>query len=384
MSAVSMTVVCVAAGIAASAGAMTLARHGRRHRLSLDDTWSEPQKLHRAPTPRVGGIAIAAGLAAGAVALLFLNESMESVWLLLACVLPGFLWGLYEDLSKRGAVFARLAMTGMCAMSGFVLLDARVAQVGVPGIDALLALHIGSFAFTVFAVMGVGHAMNMIDGLNGLSGMTAVLVSIGLAIVAWMAGDAFVFSMSCVLAASVAGFLLVNYPSGRIFLGDGGAYLIGLLLAELSVLLVQRNSEVSPWFPLLLLAYPVWETLFSWYRRLRHGTSAGQADALHLHSLVYRRVVRWKGHRATEAERMARNSLASLALWAAPAACMVFAVAMWDRTAVLQGAAVSFAAAYLLVYRWVVRFQVPAWLVVRHRPAPVAVVEDEKMGWHRK
>jgi UDP-GlcNAc:undecaprenyl-phosphate/decaprenyl-phosphate GlcNAc-1-phosphate transferase len=384
MSAVYMTVVCIAAGIAASAGALTLARQGRRHRMSLDDTWHEPQKLHREPTPRIGGIAIAAGLIAGAIALMFTGEELGAVWLLLAAVLPGFLWGLYEDLSKRGAVFARLAMTGMCAMIGYVLLDARITQVGVPGIDHLVALHVGSFAFTMFAVMGVGHAMNVIDGLNGLAGMTAVFVSAGLALVAWAVGDTFVFSMACVLAASAAGFLFVNYPSGRIFLGDGGAYLIGLLLAELAVLLVQRNSEVSAWFPLLLLAYPIWETLFSWYRRYRHGTSPGQADALHLHSLVYRRVVRWKGDHALEADRMTRNSLASLVLWILPVTCLIAAVTLWNRPAALQAAALAFALAYVLVYRWVVRFRVPAWLVLRHPSAALPPVEDEEIGWHGK
>ena len=104
----------------------------------------------------------------------------------------------------------------------------------------------------------------------------------------------------------------------------------GLVLAVLAVMLVERNAEVSPWLPLMLLAYPIWETLFSMVRRRLRGRSAGSADALHLHSLVYRRIVRWAGHHASPAEAVARNSLASLALWTIPAVCWVVAVALWD------------------------------------------------------
>jgi UDP-N-acetylmuramyl pentapeptide phosphotransferase/UDP-N-acetylglucosamine-1-phosphate transferase len=256
-------------------------------------------------------------------------------------------------------------MTGAAAALGYILLDARLTQIGVPGIDNLLAIDAVSFAFTVFAVTGVAHATNVIDGLNGLSGFTTLLASIGLAIVAWITGDSFIFSAACVLAASITGFLLVNFPGGRIFLGDGGAYLIGLLLAELSVMLVHRNSEVSPWFPVLLLAYPIWETLFSMYRRKVHGHSTGRADALHLHSLVYRRVVRWRGYSAMASDYVTRNSLASLYLWVLPGLCLSLGLMFWNNTSALELAGYAFNAFYIMVYLCLVRFRVPAWLVIR-------------------
>jgi hypothetical protein len=147
---------------------------------------------------------------------------------------------------------------------------------------------------------------------------------------------------------------------------------VGLLLAELSVVLVHRNVEVSPWFPLVLLAYPVWETLFSMYRRKVRGRPTGSADALHLHTLVYRRVVRWRGASAAPEDRVARNSLASLCLWSIPVIGWGMAVAFWDRSIVLQCAALVFALLYVAAYRAIVRFNVPAWLVLR-RGATVKV-----------
>jgi len=198
-------------------------------------------------------------------------------------------------------------------------------------------------------------------------------------LVAATVGDPLVFPARSALAASIGRRVLLNYPRGRIFLGDGGAYLVGLLLAELAVLLVHRNSEISPWFPLVLLAYPVWETLFSMYRRKARGQSTGHADALHLHTLVYRRVVRWRGFAGKPSDYAVRNSLASALLWVVPATCLAVALAFWDRSLPLQLAAVAFGISYTLAYRRLVRFGVPGWLVIRARSKSAAGVEAEPL-----
>jgi UDP-GlcNAc:undecaprenyl-phosphate/decaprenyl-phosphate GlcNAc-1-phosphate transferase len=377
MSSVGIAFAVLAAAFVAWYGARFLARVAADKPIALDDTFDGLRKVHTHPIPRIGGLAVAAGILIGAAVDWAAGGELK-VWpLLIACALPAFACGLVEDLSKRGAVTVRLALTGTAAGVGFILLDARITQIAIPGLDNLLAVHAFSFAFTVFAVTGVAHAVNVIDGLNGLSSINALLASIGLAVVGWMVGDSFVFSAACVLAGSVAGFFLVNYPGGKIFLGDGGAYLLGLLLAELSVLLVHRNSEVSPWFPLVLLAYPIWETLFSMYRRRISGRSAGQADALHLHSLAYRRLVRWKGYFALPADHVVRNSITSACLWVLPAACLAVALLFWNKSIVLQSAALVFALCYSWVYRRIVRFGVPRRLTIRARSPLAQAVELE-------
>lgn len=373
---IAVAVAVFVAVVAAWGGALSLSRRAAQDRRALDEADGELRKLHVVPTPRVGGVAIVFGVAAGTAAYWEVGGEIGPWLLLLLCVAPGFVWGLIEDLSKRGAVLVRLALTGMSAALAYVLLDARITVLDVPVLDPLLAFDGVSFVFTLFAVAGVSHGLNIIDGLNGLSGMTALLATIGLAVVAWAVGDTFLFVAACIVAASVGGFLAVNYPSGRIFLGDGGAYLVGLLLAEISVLLVHRNSEVSPWFPLVLLAYPIWETLFSMYRRKRRGQSTGHADALHLHSLVYRRIVRWKGFKATASDHAARNSLASLLIWPMPIAGLVIGLLLWDRSLALQIAALGFAVFYVLVYRSIARFRVPRWMVIRPRTIEINTKES--------
>lgn len=360
-----IAVVVVFAAVLAWTGARLLIGASRQRREALDDTCGGLRKVHVTPTPRIGGVAVALGVLGGMVIDWAVSGRFAPWLLLLVCVAPAFIWGLIEDLSKRGAVLPRLVLPAVAGAIGFVLLDARISELDVPGLDNLLVIHAFAFLFTVFAVTGVTHAINVIDGLNGLACVNALLASIGLAVVAAIVGDPFVLSAACVLAASVAGFLLVNYPSGRIFLGDGGAYLVGIVLAELSVLLVQRNSEVSPWFPLVLLAYPIWETLFSMYRRRSRGHSTARADALHLHSLVYRRVVRWRGFAAKPADQAMRNSMASLCLWIMPAWGLAVGLLFWDNSLLLQLAAAAFVTFYTFIYRKLVHFEVPVWLVVR-------------------
>ena len=108
------------------------------------------------------------------------------------------------------------------------------------------------------------------------------------------------FRLAVLYAALVLGFFVVNFPMGRIFLGDGGAYFCGYLLAALGVLLPARNAEISAWAAILICAYPVIETLASMRRKSRRdGHSVGQPDRVHFHMLAHRhfarRIVRSKG-----------------------------------------------------------------------------------------
>jgi hypothetical protein len=144
-------------------------------------------------------------------------------------------------------------------------------------------------------------------------------------------------------------------------------------------MLVQRNSEVSPWFPPVLMAYPIWETLFSMYRRKRRGYSTGRADALHLHFLVYRRLVRWRGKTHSPFDYARRNSVASACMWVLPVICFTCAMSFWGDSALLMMAGWTFNALYVLIYYCFVRFKLPRWLVLRAPSGvPAALAADEE------
>lgn len=306
-----------------------------------------PQKFHATPTPRIGGIAVATGLIAAGATILFLNElpHEREFGLLLLAAIPAFMGGLVEDVTKKVGVSERLLLTMLSGAVAAWYLNAVINRIGLPLIDDALLIPALAVAFTIFAVGGVANAINIIDGYNGLAGGFAVIV---LAAIAWVAGehgDMFILATALALAGSVIGFLCWNWPKGRIFFGDGGAYLVGFMLAELSVLLVVRNPGVSPWFPLLLLIYPVFETFFSIYRRkLRRGLSPGQPDNRHLHQLIYRCIA------LINESKVSHNSRVAIRLLAPTMVVALVAISLHDHHWLLIAGAVTYCLLYLLAY----------------------------------
>ena len=118
-----------------------------------------------------------------------------------------------------------------------------------------------------------------------------------------------------VVMGALVGFLCWNYPRGHVFLGDAGAYFIGFMYAELSIQLVARNSGISPWYVIMLAGYPIVDTLFAMYRRgVVRRVPLMAPDALHLHSLVFRRIAmpieRRQGSIEPRARQCARRATA--------------------------------------------------------------------------
>lgn len=332
--------------------------------LSGDHDLSGPQKFHSVPVPRIGGVAIVAGLVAALP--LFGASGMRLPLLLLACAAPAFLAGFAEDLTKRVSPLRRLLFTMVSAGLAAWLLDAVITRSDLPGLDTLLRWPALACVFTVVAVAGATNAVNIIDGFNGLASMCAVMMLLAIAFVAWRVGDPELMATALWIAGAVIGFFVWNFPGGRIFLGDGGAYCLGFLVAELAIMLCERHPGVSPLFALLVLIYPVFETVFSIYRkRFLRGMSPGVPDGVHLHMLVYKRLVRWAVGSRDARARCRRNALTSPYLWLLCLVSLVPAMLFWHSTPVLLACIVLFGLAYVALYWRIVRFHTPRWLVLR-------------------
>jgi UDP-N-acetylmuramyl pentapeptide phosphotransferase/UDP-N-acetylglucosamine-1-phosphate transferase len=242
------------------------------------------------------------------------------------------------------------------------LLGLGVARTGFETVDGWLAvMPYATVLFAALAIGGLPHAFNIIDGYNGLAGTVAVLVCLAISHVALQVGDRQLAAMVICLVGATFGFLVWNYPRGKIFAGDGGAYVWGMVIAVACVTLVQRHRVVSPWFPMLLLIYPVWETLFSIYRKLARGQSPGTADALHFHQLIFRRIVRVAFADDEARQLLARNNRTSPYLWMFAALSVVPAVLFWNNTLVLMFFCLLFVTTYVGAYLMIV-FKVPRWL----------------------
>jgi UDP-N-acetylmuramyl pentapeptide phosphotransferase/UDP-N-acetylglucosamine-1-phosphate transferase len=329
-----------------------------------------PQKFHAKPVPRIGGLGIVAGVSAGALAMVWQDpHSSGMALLLLMCGLPCFVTGLAEDFTKHISPRRRLFFTAVSAGLAVWGLQAVISYTAIPGLDSVVSVPLGAALVTMFVVTGVANSVNIIDGFNGLSSMCTMLILAALAYVAFQVDDMSVMWLALAGIGALLGFFVWNYPAGLVFLGDGGAYFVGFYVAEVAILLLHRNPQVSPMFPLLACIYPVFETLFSMYRRrMLQDRSLGVPDGIHLHSLIYRRVVRWAAGPREARSLTRRNSMTSPYLWLLCMCAVVPATLFWDNTPVLASFILLFSVGYTVLYWRIVRFRAPRWMFVHSHP----------------
>lgn len=249
------------------------------------DEHEKIQKAHSNPTPRIGGLGIF-------LAALFISTEQELGGLIILSAIPAFIAGFLEDYSGKVSPATRLAIMALSPLMALVMIGSG----SWPGLfEGYLPVGVSLLLFAVFMVALI-NGMNFIDGQNGLASGAAIISFAGLALVAYQFRDSAILFISLILLVATLAFLLFNFPKGKIFLGDGGAYLLGFLLAVLALLLTQRHPGISPLFIPLLAIYPLWEVIFSTFRKLFvDKISPFSSDDFHMHQLVYRNHAAGKG-----------------------------------------------------------------------------------------
>ena len=324
------------------------------------------QKFHVNPTSRLGGVAIFLGLAVSGLAVPGIAELQHhSFWFLLASM-PVWLAGLTEDLTHRVGPTLRLVMATMSAAWLFGTLGVSVSRTDVWPIDLILSIPSAPMCVTLLVVAGFTHSLNIVDGFHGLACGLAIIALSGLAFMAWKVGDTLLMQMCLTCLAVVLGFFVFNWPKGAIFLGDAGAYLIGFWVVELGILLAMRNPQISPMAPVVAGLLPLIETLFSMFRRnLVRNHPVNQPDALHLHTLVYRRILCNPALTYTTNQINAVNAKVALFFWV-PAAIFAGLACIFAESTEAQ---LVLMLIYLVLYNWLylrlVRFNVPAFMRFR-------------------
>jgi UDP-N-acetylmuramyl pentapeptide phosphotransferase/UDP-N-acetylglucosamine-1-phosphate transferase len=263
--------------------------------LTGDCPLSDGHKTHGEMVPRVGGIAVFFGGAAGlAVASGYMYPEwariLWTVWVSQSLI---FAVGLAEDLTRRVSVAVRFGAVFLAVFLVSVALGRlAISSVAIPALDPLLAMPLVGTFFFAFCVAGLVHAFNLIDGQNGLCSGYSTMSFLALGVAAAISGHAELGGLALILAVANLGFLAFNFPGGRIFLGDSGAYFNGAVAAVLCVLFVEYTLDVSPWFAVLLFIYPVWEAFFTILRRCARRQRFYKADRDHLHHRMHDLLVR--------------------------------------------------------------------------------------------
>jgi UDP-N-acetylmuramyl pentapeptide phosphotransferase/UDP-N-acetylglucosamine-1-phosphate transferase len=266
--------------------------------------------------------------------------------------MPAFLFGIAEDLTKKIGVIQRLLATMASGLLAWWITDYSLSRLDIWGVDQLMPFTFFSVIFTAFAVGGVANAINIIDGFNGYASLTCTIAFTGFGLIAFQVGDQNLALVSLILAASVWGFFWVNWPFGKLFLGDGGAYFLGFALAWIAVLLIERNPSVSAFSALVICILPITEVLFSIFRRQVRNDHPGKPDNLHFHSLLQRRYLsRW----LVKWSSMAINSLVGILMGLMSLASALIVNLIYGNTFYCVIASFAFAIGYVAVFARMVR-----------------------------
>jgi UDP-GlcNAc:undecaprenyl-phosphate GlcNAc-1-phosphate transferase len=245
------------------------------------------RKTHRGEIPVVGGLAMFVGCVFG-IGLLpasqFVSASLLSAAALVVLV------GLLDDRFEISPVSRLAAHLSAALVVISTSNDLAITTLGRPFTDQLVEFsQAGSVAFTCVAIVGAINAFNMLDGMDGLAGTMAFNALFALTCLASLAGDQIVGSVSIVLCAAVAAFLIFNIPAKynrrfRCFMGDAGSTLLGFMLACICISASQGGERsIAPTTTLWVVAIPLYELLWTTMRRILKGASPFQPDRAHFH-----------------------------------------------------------------------------------------------------
>lgn len=253
-----------------------------------------------------------------------------------------FLSGLAEDFSSALSPKLRLLLQCFGAFLACYTMHTYISDLSL----GFVLPYVAGMFFSIFALVGVTNATNIIDGFNGLASGVCILIFGAIAVVAYRVQDWDIFHLAILIIPAILGFFVLNFPRGKIFLGDGGAYFLGFLAGFLLIALTQNKSNgISAWFGLSLMIYPVWEVLFSIFRKkVKRGLSPMQPDGVHFHMLIYKRF----------AKSNAKTSVWILALYIP---FVILSVVFAHQSFVLIALSFVFVVLYQVFYRRLVAFR---------------------------
>lgn len=260
------------------------------HKLGVIDRPKDARRVHKKPIPRFGGMAIFLGSMAAMSIPAGMNEKIKIAMIGGALM---YLLGISDDIRNLKPAVKFLGQWGIATL--VYILGVRITFIGnyfgadVTGPHANVILSEGvAYIITVFWIVGITNAVNLMDGLDGLAAGCTAIMSLSLAYVAYIHGMRLGSMPVCIALVAVAGgclgFLPYNFSPAKTFMGDGGALYLGYMIAVLSVISpLKRATVVGALIPMLTLAVPIFDTSLAMLRRALRHESIMKADKGHLH-----------------------------------------------------------------------------------------------------
>ena len=259
-----------------------LINYSRRSSVGLDNPY-ESRKRHEIAVPRLGGVPImlAVTLAMGAILILKSGQTLNWLPVLVGSVLI-FAIGFADDLKPLGA---KAKFSGQIIIASLVYwLGLSVDRVTYPGGGWSVELGAWSYLATVFWLIAIPNIVNLIDGFDGLASGLGLFMAMTLGIVASFSQQLPVAWYAFTLAGALLGFLVFNFPPAKIYLGDGGAYLVGFCIASLSLTSSNKGSIAAVLLvTIVALGLPILDTVLALVRRAMRGFPLFHADDEHIH-----------------------------------------------------------------------------------------------------
>jgi UDP-GlcNAc:undecaprenyl-phosphate/decaprenyl-phosphate GlcNAc-1-phosphate transferase len=250
------------------------------------ETYKNIQSVHERNIPRMGGLLI---FTIYFFYIAAVSKYDKFFFNLLLSFLPTAIISIKEDLFQNTTQTSRIFVMILSCLIFFNIDQTNFPLINLPILRFLYLNNYILLGFFIFSSLVIMNGSNLIDGMNGLFGMSILIQLITIIFMASILNDLEVFKIGIIILLPVIVYLFFNYPLGKIFMGDFGAYFFGFALSILVIKLFGNNKELLSWNAVLILFYPSMELLFSFIRKVFYEKKDPlKADDLHLHTLVYK------------------------------------------------------------------------------------------------
>jgi len=254
----------------------------------LDKDFSKPQAFHDIPVTRSGGIAAIISLSIFFYIYYLLYSEILHNYILISWSV--FIIGFLDDLRINIKPFSRLIIMILLLFTSIYILPIKILYIDIPFLTTLMSSHMFSSLFVLLCFLFVINGANLIDGFNGLLTINLIIINIILAYININNGN---LEFSILIISQIIillSFLLFNFPSAKIFLGDSGAYTMGALVGMNTIITNNLNPNISSFFFCTLLFYLFFEVFFSFLRKILQKKSPIYPDDKHLHMLSFYKI----------------------------------------------------------------------------------------------